>query len=141
MENRVNVAKTAAIAGTIGTGIGAVADAVIQKSILNKPDEFLTQIKGQIESKKAFNTPFFKGTKEAADLANKKLDEAFKKIEEYVKVGKINFKAVAKNAAIVGAIGAAVVGTFALMYNIGKKETRDGAKIVAEEFKKAKVGE
>ena len=141
MENKINVAKTTAIAGTVGVGVGAAANAIWQKSILNKPDEFITQLKGQIVSQKKFNTPFFKGTKEASDMANKKLDEVFKKIEEYVKAGKINFKAVAKNAAVIGAIGATIAGAFALIYNNCKKEIRNDAQIVADEFKKAKVGE
>ena len=141
MENRINVAKTTAIAGTVGVGIGAASNAVKQIKILKHPDEFIAKIRGKIASQKKFNTPFFQGTQEAADLANKQLDIAFAKVRDFVTKGKINFKAVAKNAAMTGFAVACAAFIFTKLFDIGKKETRDNARIVADEFKKAKVGE
>lgn len=141
MENKVNPIKTTAIAGTIGAGASAAANIAVQKSILSRPDEYLTQLKGRIESDRKFNTSFHKGTQEAADLANKKLDECLKKAQQYIAKGKINFSSVAKYAAIGGAIVAGITGLMAQSAKSHKEELREDARIVADEFKKTQIDE
>ncbi len=139
MENNVNVVKTTAVAGTIAAGVGAAANAGLQKMIFKKPDEFIKTLEGHIESTKKYNNPFFKGTQEAADLANKKLDDVLAKFKDFATSGKIDFKMIAKNALKVGAIGAAFAGFFALLYNLTQKTIRNNAKIAAEELNKVSV--
>ncbi len=140
-NNTINVTRSAAIGGAVGAGVGALTNLHLQKTILKNPDEFLTQIKGQVAKQRNFANEFHQGTKEAADLANAKLDTFVKNAEEYIKAGKVNVKGVAKNAIAVGAIGAALVGTFALIHNACKKAVKNNAQTAADEFKKAQVGE
>ena len=142
----INNNSTAQTAAKVA-GAGAITGAVIQggnalycqHKILSKPDEFITTLKGEVEAKKGFNTKFFKGTQEAADLANKQLDEYLQKGIDFAKGGKYDFGAIAKKAGvgavIAGISWAAIYG----IYKVAQHALKGGAKVVAEGVNEAKT--
>lgn len=144
-----NVKQNAAKIGTAGAVAGAVIgggkELIRQKDILKHADEYIKTLEGEIAQKRSFNTPFFKGTQELADLANKQLDDMLAAAKSFVGRGKLDMKPILKKAGKVAGIAAlASAGIYLLnewSYAYNKKEHRDDSRILAEELKKQKVGE
>lgn len=125
VSNQTSTLNTAVKLGCTGAAVGATVRGghafLIQRNILKNPDVFIKMATGEVARSKGFNTPFFRGTKEAADLANAKLDEYLKKVVEFAKSGKYNFKGIAmsaaKGAVIAGVTWLAIYG----LYKVIKK--------------------
>lgn len=102
-----------------GAAVGATAlgarEIVKQRNILNNADEFVTKVTADAAKQKRFSSPFFAGTKEASELACKKIDEAAQKAIDFAKGGKMNLKQIGKKGAIGAAVGAAVVAGAVLL--------------------------
>ncbi len=140
ITNEQAIKYTATAAAVTGVATGA-AEALRQNKIFKNADTFITQAEGAMKTKAMFCNPFHMGTQEAANLALKNLQDNFEKFKNFALSKKFDFKSIGK----AGLIGAGIVGGFTALccfiYNIGKKELQDDAKIVANEFKTAKVGE
>ena len=149
-NNYVTAAKFAAAGATVGAAVRGGMTYAAQRSILKNPNEFITKVTGEIATKRGFNTEFFKGTKEAAELANKELDNILKTAVDFAKGGKYDWKAIAKQAGtgalIAGATWAAGYGIYkGIKYLINKghdaykADVKDNAKIYAEAMNGKKV--
>ena len=127
-NNVATVAKWAgtgaALAGTVGFVADGAKEYIRQRAILNKPDEFITRVAGDVAYKKNWCTEFFKGTKENAALEAKKLDKVLENAKKFVEKGKIDWKGVTKNGAkaVVPALfaGAAVAVAASAIYLVSK---------------------
>ena len=134
-----NPVKLGAVGGTIGLATGAVTNFIKQKNILANGDEFLKKTIGQLETKKKFHNEFFDGTREAADLAIKKIDDAIKAVQDYVKAGKVNFKQVGKSALITGGILALLCAACGIFNKRSDKEIENQATILSNQLAEKKV--
>jgi len=136
---RVVLPYAAGAAATAGAAVGCGAELYRQAKILRNPDEYIKTVTGEVEAKKKFNNPFFKGTQEAADLANKKLDAYLQKAINFAKGGKLDFLSVLKktatNAGIWGGVAAGLLGLSFLM----NQAIRGVSKTVAEGMDEAKA--
>ena len=132
-----NFLKSTCAGVALGAVTGAGLNLIGQHKILRNPDEFITTITGKVASEKAHNTKFFHGTQEAADLANRKLDEGLSKFIDFAKGGKYDVKSVLKSAGKAAAIGGLVTTAIYGMYKLCRIALKHDAKIIAEGIKEA----
>lgn len=113
-----NKYKTAVIAGGIGAAAGGAIKGggcyLSQKAALANPKEFIQKAEQSLDEFKKSGA-----TDEAVGI----VEDALKKSKEFIKKGKIDFKAIGKRtlagAAVVGAIGT-VIGLIASKNNKGE---------------------
>ena len=140
--NTNNSVKSAGIASVIGAATFGAKELITQKKILAKPDEFITQVKGQAAREARFMSPFFMGTKENSEAALKQLENKVDTLVAFAKGGKLNYKNIAKMGVIGAGVGVlAVLGwkaLRALTVKIGVENKKIERDIVANpETKKA----
>mgnify|MGYP003293424816 CR=1 FL=1 len=140
ITNEQAIKYTATAAAVTGVATGA-AEALRQNKIFKNADTFIAQAEGAMKIQARFCNSFHMGTQEAADLALKNLQDNFEKFKNFALSKKFDFRSIGK----AGLIGAGIIGGLTALgcfvYNIGKKELQDDAKIVANEFKDTKVEE
>ena len=141
-NNTVRTAGKIACAGAaVGAAVGGGVAYMAQRIILKNPDEFIKTVTGKVAKKKGFNTPFFKGTKEAADLANEKLDEYLKKAVEFAKSGKYNLKGIAKKAGVAAAKAAVFCAGIYALDKFVQYMLKQGCKEAAQAVNETKAEE
>lgn len=108
-DTKSKTVKNVAVTAGVGTAISGGIELIRQKKILSNPDVFIKNAEAAANKAKEFNTPFFAGSKEASDMAIKKIDDNLSKIKQFATSGKLNFKSIAKKGLIGAGIGAGVV--------------------------------
>ena len=129
LSNQNNAVRKIATAGGIGAIVGATVrgglNYVSQKNILKNGDTYIKQMEGEIATQMQFCTPFFKGTKDAADIAKQALQNCLDQARQFVQNGKVNFGQVAKQAGIGALIAGATWASVAALIQLLKKQDKE----------------
>ena len=128
--------KTGAAAFAIGAAVNSAAEAISQKVVLSRPDEFMTNIESAVALRKKNCTTEKLGTQKMVDRVSKNLDKTLENAQNFIKNGKLNLKSIANAGAIGSLLTAVAVGIGRMIYAIYKGEKADNARILANELAK-----
>ena len=124
-----NIVKIAGIGALTGGIYKGGKEYLKQRAILKNGDLYLKNYESSIALSKRLCNMFSKGIQQASNLAKQGLAKKLEQAKEFVQNGKMNYKAVAKNATI-GAVvtTGALIGISAIINLIREHGTQNSDK-------------